>query len=296
MKKSVANGWYHRYTPWVFLFPTVIGLAVFRLIPIGASFFLGFTDWNLLGKPIFVGLDNYRELFSTPEFWGIIGNTVEFSLLYVLGSMLFGLLLALLIDVRMKGIGFFRACVYLPVVTSAVAVGIVWDWLLGPGVGLVNVLLERIGVNPPYWLSDARYALKTVTFVQVWKMSGYYMILFLAGLQTLPKETLEAAKVDGASVLQTFFHVKLPLFSPTMFFVLTVTIIDSFKNCELIYAMTKGGPQNATNTLVYDVYLNAFAYYRVGFASAISLVLFLFVGVMTLFNFYVKKYWAKPWE
>lgn len=178
--------------------------------------FLGFTDWNLLSKPVFNGLNNYKELFSDSEFIGIIGNTIQFSVLYVLGSMLFGLLLALLIDVKMHGIGFFRACIYLPVITSAVAVGIVWNWLLGPGFGLVNIAIEAIGLTPPYWLSDAKYALNTVTFVQVWKMSGYYMILFLAGLQTLPKETLEAARVDGASPLQTF-QVKLPLFSPTMF-------------------------------------------------------------------------------
>lgn len=295
-KRSVAERWYHSWTPWLFLFPTVVGLLVFRLIPIGASFALGFTDWDLLRSPVFVGLGNFEELFATDEFPGIIRNTLLFSLYYVLGSMLFGLVLALLIDVKMKGIGFFRACLYLPVITSSVAVGIVWNWLLGPNFGLINILLEQLGITPPYWLSDEKWALGTVAFVNVWKQAGYYMLLFLAGMQNIPRECLEAASIDGANPAQTLFRVKLPLFAPTIFFVLTVTIIDSFKNFELIYAMTKGGPGNATNTLVYDVYLNAFGYYRVGFASAISLILFILVGVVTLMNFYIRKYWAQPWN
>nr|WP_319473488.1 sugar ABC transporter permease [uncultured Sphaerochaeta sp.] len=282
--------WHSKLTPWVFIIPTVIGLLVFRLIPIVSSLYLSFTDWNLLSSPAFIKLGNYQELLSSEEFIGIVLNTLQFSLIYVVGSIVFGLALAVLINVRIKGISFFRSAIYLPVVTSAVAVGIIWNWMLGPTYGLVNNLIEAIGFTPPYWLGDTRLVLNTVASVQVWKMSGYYMIIFLAGLQGINRDTLESARVDGANAFQSFFRITLPMLMPTLFFVLTITIIDSFKNFELIYAMTKGGPQNASSTLVYDVYLNAFVYYRVGYASAVAYILLLFVGLMTIFNFYIKKH------
>ncbi|MGE4584301.1 MAG: carbohydrate ABC transporter permease [Sphaerochaeta sp.] len=282
--------WHSHLTPWVFILPTVIGLLIFRLIPIVASFYLSFTDWNLLGSPLFIKFGNYMELVKSEEFVRIVLNTFQFSCIYVIGSMIFGLLLAVLINTRIKGIAFFRAAIYLPVVTSAVAVGVVWNWMLGPTYGVINNLIEAIGLTPPYWLGDTKLVLNTVAFVQVWKMSGYYMIIFLAGLQNIPRDTLESARVDGANTVQSFFRITLPMLMPTLFFVLTIAIIDSFKNFELIYAMTKGGPQNASNTLVYDVYLNAFVYYRVGFASSIAYVLLIFVGLLTIGNFYIKKY------
>jgi multiple sugar transport system permease protein len=273
-----------------------VGLIVFRVIPIGSSLYLGFTDWTLLGNPGFIGLENYKEAFANPDFLQVISNTFVFSIIYVAGSMLLGMLLALLIHTSFKGIGFFRATIYLPVVTSAVAVGIVWNWLLGPTYGIINILIEKIGFEAPYWLSDSRLVLKSVAAVQVWKMAGYYMILFLAGLKNVSQDTLEAAIVDGANSTQSFFKITLPMISPTIFFVLTVAIIDSFKNFELIYSMTKGGPQNASTTLVYSVYVNAFVHYRVGYASSVAYVLLLFVGLLTALNFLIKKRWARPWE
>lgn len=288
--------WHGRFTPWLFLLPTIIGLLVFRLIPIVWAFVLSFTQWSLLGSPVFIGFSNFKEAFSTESFLQTFTNTLEFSLIYVVGSIFFGLLLAVLINIKAKSIAFFRAVIYLPVVTSAVAVGIVWNWILGPNVGLLNSILEILHLPTPYWLGDPKLALSTVASVQVWKMAGYSMILFLAGLQGISSQTLEAAIVDGATKTQRFFRITLPMLAPTVFFVLTVSIIDSFKNFELIYAMTKGGPQNSTNTLVYDVYLNAFVYYRVGYASAVAFVLLVFVGVLTLFNFYVKRHWAQPLE
>ncbi len=288
--------WHGRFTPWLFLLPTLVGLLAFRLIPIVWAFILSFSQWSLLGSPKFVGLMNYIEAFKTDTFIQTISNTIEFSIIYVIGSILFGLILAVLINIKLKSIAFFRAIIYLPVVTSAVAVGIVWNWILGPNVGLLNSILESFNLPAPYWLGDPKLALTTVASVQVWKMAGYSMILFLAGLQGISAQTLEAAIVDGATKFQRFFKVTLPMLTPTVFFVLTVAIIDSFKNFELIYAMTKGGPQNSTNTLVYDVYLNAFVYYRVGYASAVAFVLLIFVGLLTIFNFYIKKNWAQPLE
>lgn len=291
---DITYKWHRGITPWVFIFPTILGLLVFRLVPIVWAFYLSFTDWNLLASPSFIQLGNYKELLASEEFLTILFNTLEFSVVYVIGSIVLGLALAVLINTKLKGISAFRAAIYLPVVTSAVAVGIVWNWILGPTYGVVNNLIEAVGITPPYWLGDPKLVMNTVASVQVWKMSGYYMIIFLAGLQNIPSETLESAKVDGANHIQSFFGITLPMLTPTVFFVLTIAIIDSFKNFELIYAMTKGGPGNSSNTLVYDVYLNAFVYYRVGFASAIAYVLLIFVGLLTLFNFYIRKYFAQP--
>ena len=288
--------WHSRLTPWILILPTLIGLVVFRLIPIVSSLVLSFTKWNLITDPKFIGVKNFTELFSDPDFWKILGNTLKITAGYVVGGMVFGLLLALLVNNRIKGMNFFRAAIYMPVITSAVAVGIVWTRILGPKYGILDFLLSKMGITAPYWLQDPNLAIWTVTFVQVWKMSGYYMILFLAGLQAISKEVIEASVVDGATPAQRLFRVTIPMLSPTTFFVLTVAIMDAFKNFELIYAMTKGGPQNATNTLVYSVYLNAFSYNRVGYAEAIAWVLMLVVGILTVFNFYVKKYWAQPLE
>lgn len=289
--------WHSWATPWILILPTLIGLVVFRLVPIVSSLILSFTQWNLIKNPVFIGLENYKELLRDEEFLLILGNTLKLTVSYVIGSMVCGLLLALLVNNKLKGMNFFRACIYLPVITSSVAVGVVWLRILGPQYGILEFLLKKLGfMNIPYWLQDSKYALGTLTFVQVWKMAGYYMILFLAGLQSISKDVIEASVVDGATPTQRLFRITIPMLAPTSFFVLTVAIMDAFKNFELIYAMTKGGPQNATNTLVYSVYLNAFSYFRVGYSEAIAWVLMLVVGVLTIMNFYIKKYWAQPLE
>lgn len=296
LTKTKSYRWHSWITPWLFIFPTLIGLIIFRLIPIVSSLYLGFTEWNLLRDPVFIGLENFKELFADPDFYLIISNTIKLTIWYVIGSMVVGLLLAILINNKIKGIKFFRAAIYMPVITSSVAVGIVWCWILGPKFGLVDIILSKFGIQAPYWISDTKYALGTVTFVQVWKMAGYYMILFLAGLQSISNEVIEASIVDGASSSQRLFKITIPMLAPTTFFVLTVAIMDAFKNFELIHAMTHGGPKNATNTLVYDVYLNAFTYYRVGYAEAIAYVLLALVGGLTILNFIIKKKWAQPLE
>jgi multiple sugar transport system permease protein len=275
------------------LLPTVVGLAIFRLGPMLGSLVISFTDWNMLLPPAYIGFDNYRELFQDPAFLQVVGSTFLFSLVYVVGVMVLGLALALLLNRKSKGIGFFRGAFYSPVITSAVAVGIVWSWILSPRYGILNQFFTAIGLKEVYWLGDPKLALVVVAVIQVWKMTGYYMILFLSGLQDIPDTLQEAAVVDGANPRQRFFKVTLPLLSPTTFFVLNVAIIDSFKNFEIVYAMTKGGPQNATNTLVYDVYLNGFVHFRLGYASAISYVLLIVVAVITALNFIAKKRWVK---
>jgi len=240
-----------------------------------------------------MGWGNYAELLKSPSFHQVFKNTFIFSLIYVAGVIVFGLLLAILLNRKMKGISFFRSAFYTPVVTSAVAVGIVWTWMLSPKYGILPILLEKLHITSPYWLGDPGIALVTVAMIQVWKMSGYYMILFLAGLQLIPESLNEAALIDGAGKWKVFSRITLPLLSPTTFFVLIVSVIDSFKNFELIYVMTRGGPQNSTNTLVYDVYLNAFNYYRMGYASSLAYVLLAIIAIFTFLNFYGKKRWVQ---
>lgn len=269
------------------------GLLIFRLGPVIAALVLSLTDWNIINTVSFTGLENSMEMFSSSAFYTVLVNTLEFSLIYVAGVMVFGLLLAVLLDQKIRGVRFFRAAFYTPVVTSAVAVGIVWLWILSPKYGILSIALESLGIDAPFWFGDPRLALFTVSMIQVWKMSGYYMILFLAGLQLIPGSLKEAARIDGAGKVRTFFSITLPLLSPTTFFVLSVAIIDSFKNFELIYAMTQGGPQNATNTLVYDVYLNAFVYYRMGYASTLAVMLLIIVGLLTVVNFTLKRRWVE---
>jgi len=292
MKKGFS--WYKPWHGWIFLIPTLIGLFVFRIGPIIFAFFMSFTDWNIMLQPTWIGLDNYKELFTDPNFYQILLNTFEFSLIYVTGTMVFGLLLAVLVNSKIKGIKFFRTAYFTPVVTSAVAVGIIWSWILSPKYGLLNVILEKwFGVTPPSWLGDAKWALPTVAFVQTWKMMGYYMIIYLAGLQNIPSHLYEAARIDGASKFQSFWRITLPLLSPTTFFAFTIAIIDSFRNFEIIYTMTQGGPQYASTTLVYSVYVNAFVFYRMGYASAVAYVLLGVVGLITWINFLLKKYWVQ---
>jgi multiple sugar transport system permease protein len=255
---------------------------------------MSFTDWNIMSVPRWVGFSNYAELFSDPAFYEILKNTFEFSLIYVSGVMVFGLLLAVLVNSKVKGVRFFRTSFFTPVVTSAVAVGIVWGWILSPKYGVLNYILENwFHITPPSWLGDAKWALPTVAFVQTWKMMGYYMIIFLAGLQSIPQQLYEAARIDGASRSQAFWRITLPLLSPTTFFAFTIAIIDSFRNFSIIYTMTQGGPQFASTTLVYAIYLNAFVFYRMGYASAMAYVLLLIVALITFVNFLLKKYWVQ---
>jgi len=286
--------WYRSWHPWLFLIPTLLGLFVFRLGPIIFAFFMSFTDWNIMSKPDWVGLSNYKELFTSSYFGEVLSNTFIFSLIYVSGVMIFGLLLSLLVNQKLRGINFFRASYFTPVVTSAVAVGIIWSWILSPKYGILNILMEKLlKIEPPSWLGDEKWALLVIALVQTWKMSGYYMILYLAGLQHIPAQLYEAARIDGANKWQVFWKITLPLLSPTTFFVFTISIIDSFRNFEIIYTMTQGGPQYATTTLVYSVYVNAFVFYRMGYASAIAFVLLGIVAFLTWVNFLLKRYWVK---
>ncbi|CAM4383034.1 sugar ABC transporter permease [Paenibacillus alkaliterrae] len=286
---------YGKISPYLFLLPTLLGLALFRLIPVGVSFYAGFTSWNIYSPPEWVGLDNYTEMFKSKPFWTVLQNTLQFSLVFVVSVCVTGLVFAVLLNAKLRGIRFFRGLFFLPVITSIVAVGIAWNWILTPQAGILNLLLEKvIGLTESVsWLGDKKYALYSLTMVYVWKNVGYQMIIYLAGLQSIPRELGEASKIDGANSFQSFFFVTLPLLTPTVFFVLIITIIESFNTFGITHSMTEGGPYNATNTLSYFIYQNAFVHFRMGYASALAYVLFLLTLLVTGIHFLVKKRWVK---
>lgn len=284
---------YGRVAPWLFVLPTIVGLALFRVGPIVAAFLVSFTRWNVISSPQWQGLANYRELMSSEIFWRVLKNTVLFSVTYVPGVMVCGLFLAILVNTKLKGITFFRGLYYLPVITSTVAIGVVWSWILSPRFGALPRILNNLGVmNVPSFLGDSRYALLTLVVVYIWKMSGYHMILFLAGLQNIPEVYYEAAKIDGATPWQLLRHVTLPLLSTTTFFIMIIALIESLQTFDLTFAMTEGGPNNASATLSFFTYVNAFVHFRMGYAASMAFVLFLIVGSITLANFWARKYWV----
>ena len=210
---------------------------------------VSFTRWNVISSPQWQGLANYRELMSSEIFWRVLKNTVLFSVTYVPGVMVCGLFLAILVNTKLKGITFFRGLYYLPVITSTVAIGVVWSWILSPRFGALPRILNNLGVmNVPSFLGDSRYALLTLVVVYIWKMSGYHMILFLAGLQNIPEVYYEAAKIDGATPWQLLRHVTLPLLSTTTFFIMIIALIQSLQTFDLTFAMTEGGPTTPLNS------------------------------------------------
>ncbi|MEC9489653.1 MAG: sugar ABC transporter permease [Halanaerobiales bacterium] len=285
---------YKKITPWLFLIPTLLGLIFFRLGPMLAAGLASFTRWNVFSPPEWIGFGNYIELFNSGTFQMILKNTFIFSGLFVPGVMAAALFLALLVNNKLRGMTFFRGLFYLPVITSVVSVGVIWSWILSPRFGLLYQLVNKFFdiARLPSFLGQPEYALYTLIFVYVWKMAGYQMILFLAGLQNIPQVYYEAATIDGASIWQKFRYITLPLLTPTTFFVLIISIIMSLKTFELTYIMTQGGPNYASTTLIYSIYVNAFKHFRMGFASAMSYILFIIVAVFTYLNFKFKKRWV----
>ena len=285
---------YAKFTPFLFILPMLVGLLIFRLIPIGFSFGISFTSWNIFSPPRWIGLDNYRTLLQSPAFWEVARNTVVFALVFVPLVMGLGLSLAVLVNQKLRGSTFFRGVFFMPYITSIVAVALAWKWILATRFGLLNnALMDWFGVQyPPSWLGDPRYALFAVAFVLAWQSAGFQMLLFLAGLQNIDESLKEAAMIDGATKSQVFRHITLPLLSPITFFVLIISLIASSQTFEVTYALTGGGPQRASTTLAFYIYQNAFVHFQMGFASSLAYTLLLFVGGLTLVNFFLRRRWV----
>jgi len=278
---------------WLFLAPSLVLFAIFTAIPVISAFFISFTQWNLFNEVTWVGLGNYLELAKDEIFAKVLGNTAYFVLVSVPVQIVLALLCALVLNRGIKGQTFFRVVYFLPVVTSTIAAALVWAWLFNSNFGLINAALSLVGVTDlPKWMGSTRWAMPAIIIVSIWQNLGYAMVLFLAGLQNIGKDVHDAAALDGATGWDRFWHITLPLLSPTTFFVLVISIIGSFQVFELVLVMTKAGPANATNTLVYYIYQNGFQFYQMGYASAAAMVLFLIVLAFTLVQYRLQRRWV----
>ncbi|MCL6567918.1 MAG: sugar ABC transporter permease [Meiothermus silvanus] len=276
-----------------FLTPAVLLFMIFVALPVVASLLISLSSWDLFTTPRFVGLENYIRLVQDPIFHKVLLNTFWFVLGTVALQMVLGLALALVLNQRIPGQGFFRVLYFLPVVSPPVAVALVWSWIFNENFGLLNSLLFSLGVQDlPRWLASTQWALPALMIVSIWQNIGYAMVLFLAGLQNIPPEIYEAGALDGAIGWKRLRYLTLPLLSPTTFFVLTISIIFSFQVFDLAFVMTDGGPSNATNTVVFYIYQNAFRFYRMGYASAAAWILFIIILVVTLAQYRVQNRWV----
>ncbi|HEX6050260.1 MAG TPA: sugar ABC transporter permease [Gemmatimonadaceae bacterium] len=280
---------------WIFLAPALVLIGVFFFVPVAASLLLSLTDFDIYAvasaeNTRFVGLRNYRQLLETPLFWTALQNTFYFALIGGPLTIAVSLGAALLVNaklVRWKSL--FRTIYFTPFVTTLVAVAIVWRYLYHTRYGLLNYGLEALGVAPVDWLGDPRWAMPAIILMAVWKNFGYNMLIFIAGLQSIPDELYDAAKVDGAGPLRQFWNVTLPMLGPTLVFVGVVTMIGYFQLFAEPYVMTQGGPLRSTTSVVLLMYEEGFRWWRMGYAAAIAFVLFLVILVATLIQLRLQR-------
>jgi multiple sugar transport system permease protein len=286
------RGWRKAAIVSLFLAPSLVPLVMFMVVPMVSSIGLSFLHWDLLNPPRWIGIDNYRALWHDHEFHRSLLHTLYFIGGYLPIVFVGGLGLALALHQRLRGIAWIRTVYFLPVVTSWVVVALVWKWLLNPQFGLVNFLLSKVGIAGPGWWTSPQWAMPAVILASSWKDLGFAMVLFLGGLQAIPEEYYEAATVDGAGRWRRFRDVTLPLLAPTSFFVLVISLINNFQVFDQVWVMTQGGPVGSTSVVVEQIVKNAFSYSRMGYAAAISWVLFGIILLVTLLQFRLQKRWV----
>lgn len=276
-----------------FVAPNFVLLAVFTFWPVAYSLYLSFLKWNMVAKSRpFIGLANYQTMVSDPVFWLVVRNTFLLAAVTVIVKLALALALALLLNQRLIGRSIYRAVIFSPTFTTSVAVAMVWGWILDPSFGLLRVFLNAVGLASPNWLGDVHWALPAVMIVVIWGGVGYDMVIFLAGLQGIPQELYDAARVDGASPPQVFRKITFPLLSPTTFFLLVISVIGALKAFDVVAVLTQGGPLNSSNVYVHYLYQNAFSWFKTGYASALALVLFVAILGITLVQVRLSKRWV----
>lgn len=274
---------------WTFVLPNFLGFAVLTLIPVIAVFYLSLTGWNVFGQAPWVGLDNFTRMLGDSSFHRALLNTLYYSGLHIPLTLVASLGLALLLNQKLRGVAFFRTAAFFPYITSMVAIAVVWNMLFSPESGPINQFLALFGIDGPGWTTSATWAMPAVVLVGVWREMGYFMVLFLAGLQTIPRELYEAGRMDGAGAWQRFWNITLPCLRPTMFFVTVILTIGSLKVLDLILLMTDGGPGQATLVLSQYIYKKGFVENEFGYASAVSVALFLLCLVVTAVQFVINR-------
>ncbi len=282
-----------RYEGYLFITPLFVGMIAFIFIPIIVSLIMSFTKWDIVTPPEFIGVKNFIQLLTGDRmFWKVLGNTLRYVVLSIPLSVTIPLVLAVLLNQKVPGVTFYRIAFFLPLVTSVVAVGLLWRWMYDSDFGLINYLLKSIGLQGQKWLSDPNLAMPSVVFATVWQGLGYNIIIYLAGLQGIPDHLYEAATIDGANDLQKFFRITIPMLTPQIFFVLVISFIGGFQSFGLIYVMTQGGPVNSTNVYVYYLWQTAIGSAKMGYASAMAWILTLIMFAATFVQVRVSKYWV----
>lgn len=270
----------------LFIVPEFIGIALIGIFPLFFSLYLSFTEWNLVGgiEAInFIGLENFKNLFQDDVFIQALKNNLLFSVIYVPFSIGIALIIAVLISQAVYFKGFFKVAFFVPYISTMVAIAAVFSVLFHPSLGMINNVLRSLGIsNPPGWLGSTDTALWAVIIIAVWHVIGYNVVIYIAGLTGVSQELYESAQMDGANKIKQFIHITIPMLGPTTFFLIITSIVNSFKVFDLIAFLTEGGPNDSTNVIVYYLYEEGFQNFRMGYASAISWVLFLIVAIITI--------------
>ncbi|NOZ28384.1 MAG: sugar ABC transporter permease [Chloroflexi bacterium] len=288
-----------QWEAYLFLVPSLIGFLIFTALPVIASLALSFVHWNLLTPPIFVGVANYVQLLTRDRiFQKVFWNTAYFIVTIVPLQLILGLMMAVALNRPIRGRTVYRLIYFMPVVTTIVAAALIFQWMFNRDFGVVSAMIWKLAewtglpITPPDWLNSPTWARPAVVILTLWKNTGFTMVIYLAGLQAIPRELYDAAEVDGANAWQRFRHITVPMVSPTTFFLLVIQMIGAFQLFSEPYVMTRGGPAQATLTIVYYIYQNAFEFGRMGKASAIAWVLFAFIFVFTFIQTRLQRHWV----
>jgi len=276
---------------YFFILPSLVHLTVFLLIPLVFSLFLSFRDWSrpTITDAPYIGLENYQFLLGDRRFWQAMLNTAYYTVLSVPFGMVVSLGIALIMNQKLKGSNIFRTLFFMPVISSWVAVSVIWLTLLDPNVGVINYVLGLVGLPAINWLGDPKTAMPALVLIAVWKSAGFSMVIWLAGLQSIPVELYEVASMDGANRLQSFLRITIPLLAPTTFFLAITGVIGSFQVFSPVYVLTKGGPLGATDVAVFHIYRRAFDEFDFGYASSQAWVLFAVIFIATLFQLWYMR-------
>lgn len=277
---------------YLFILPNTLGLVVFFILPVIAAFVLGFANWDLVQPPTWAGLSNYIALVHDPLFWNGVWTTVYYTIVSVPVSIALSLLLAVALNAGLRERNVYRVAYFMPYVSMPVALALVWKWIYDPQFGVLDNALGALGLPQPPWLNDPAWAMPSLIIMAIWGSLGYNMIIFLAGLQGISPELYEAAAIDGASTFARFWNITVPLISPATFFVLVISMINSFQVFDQVYIMTQGGPGDATRVLGLLIYQNAFQNFKMGYATAFAWALFALILVVTLIQVLGQKRWV----
>lgn len=287
VKKSLAAS--ETFWGYTFLAPVILGFLVFTVAPVIMSFYYSLTNYDGILEPSFVGLKNYINLFTNAEFGTSLWNTLYFTIGTVPVGGFLSLLVAVLLNQKIKLVGLYRSAFFIPVIVSFVSVAMVWQWMYNQDYGLINSFLGSLGLYQPPWIASEQWAMPSVIIMSIWKGLGFNSVILLAGIQGISASLYEAADIDGASAIQKFTKITLPLVRPTMMFVLIISMINAFQAFDQIYIMTNGGPGSATQVVCYLIYMNAFQYFKQGYASAMAYVLFLIIFVASIIQLKISE-------